>query len=185
MFITGSLHAVRDLWMIGDCFLYKVFNVLPELKSKATNQNKTGKVPYVYDYFNVTSYMTDPMNNTQSVYARILNSLLKALNDATKLPRINLLIPDQDILDDIDYSHEGKSIIMGGVFEWLVNQVQRAITSKKEDMRNIRPGAVIVNEPKTIWLKMLQSPQDDVDLFNAQKHYNFLHQFGETISSMM
>ena len=158
-YISGRVDALRDLWLVGDTFLYENFSTLVELKSEA-HIKKIAK-PYVYNHFNVTGYVANPLSDISSVLARILNALILRLNDTKRLPRLLTVIPDCDILDYIDFYTSGKSHVIGTTIEWLVNNIDRAITCKKEDLKHIRPGAVAANEPKVIWVKMLARSAND------------------------
>ena len=42
--------------------------------------------------------------------------------------------------------------------EWLVNEFDKAIKIKREDMRDKRPGSITSFEPKVIWVKMITRP---------------------------
>ena len=150
---------MRDLWCVGDTFLYDTFPTLVEMKHEV--QVKQQAKPYIYDYFNVTGYMPNPISDLHSVLARILNALILGLSDVKKLPWILLAIPDQDILQYINYFEPGKSHVIGTALEWLVTNFEKAITCKKEDLHHQRAGAVAANEPKMLWVKMLKcSPND-------------------------
>ena len=46
--------------------------------------------------------------------------------------------------------------MIGSTIDWLVNNIDRAILCRKEDLKHIRPGAIAANEPKILWVKMLR-----------------------------
>ena len=150
---AGKVDAVRDLWIISDKFLYDNFAVLVEIKNKA--QVKKIAKPFVCDFFNVTSFMANPMAEMGSVLVHILNALIMDLNDNKKLPRILLVVPDRDILEYINYYQSGKSHIIGSSIKWLVNNIDCTVTCKKENLKHLCPGAIAAAEPKIIWIKML------------------------------
>ena len=58
----------------------------------------------------------------------------------------------------MDFTDFGISKILGMCLEWLVEEVEKAITIKKEDMRAVRQGAVTTLEPKVIWVKAIDRP---------------------------
>ena len=115
----------------------------------------------MYDQFNVTGYMPNPLSDINSVLACILNVLIMGLNDSKKLPRVLLVAPDQEIPKYIDYFDTGKSHVIRSTLEWLVNNIDRAITCKKEDLKHQKIGTVIANEPRIIWIKMLAKSTND------------------------
>ena len=131
-----------------------------ELKSEA-HIKKIAK-PFMYDQFNVTGYMPNPLSDINSVLARILNALVMGINDSKHLPRILIITPDRDILKYIDFFGSGKSHVIGSTVEWLVNNINRAIMCKKEDLKHHKSGAVVANEPKIIWIKMIARSVNDI-----------------------
>ena len=122
--------------MIGDQFLHETFPTLMQLKTEST---ATRDQPFMYDYFNISSFMTNPVSMVRSKMARVSNALISGLNDAKKLPRIILVIMDADILEQINFINEGKSAIIGSCLDWLVNTLEKLIITKKEEFRQKCP----------------------------------------------
>ena len=85
----------------------------------------------------------------------MINALITALNESTKLPRLLLMIPEADFLHQINIINSGKSPIIGKCFEYLVSNVEKAIQRKKEELRHKKPGAVMANKPKILWLTLI------------------------------
>ena len=67
-------------------------------------------------------------------------------------------MPDWDILKSDNFFNYGIKEICEANTTWLTNEIERAVTIKKEDMRSIRKGAVIESEPKIIYVKMIYRP---------------------------
>ena len=126
-----------------------------EIKNEA--KAVEGKTPpYMYDFFNISSYVMNLISMLCSKMARIINAAISALNESKKLPRLLLMILDTDFLEQIDIINPGKTKIMGPCFEWLVSQLERVIAEKKEELRQKQPGAIAANEPKIIWVSLLE-----------------------------
>ena len=103
------------------------------------------------------------------------------------MPRYVVLFPDWDLLKFVDHKGSGISKILGDLIYWWVNQIEKTITAKKEDLHDKRPGAVTSLEPKVIWVKMIERPAQaagwiveqqekfnailDETLFNTKKMY--------------
>ena len=151
--LAGRIRAMRDLWLIGDQFLFDMYPTLPELKNES--RSKQSQVPYIYEYLNVSSYVTNPLVVVRSKLACILNALISALNEAVKLPRLIVVIPDTDLLEQMDFFSPGKTVIMGLCFEYLVSNFEKSVHAKKDQLRQKRPGSVINNEPKIIWTALI------------------------------
>ena len=122
--IVGDIKAVNDLWIIGDQFVNDVYYILSGMKQKAISSKK-GKLPYIFEYYNVSCFTPNPNTILTDVLARMVNCLIKALNDAVKIPCLILVIPDEDIMTFIDYPGDGSGskFVFGGAITWIVNQM--------------------------------------------------------------
>ena len=113
----------------------------------------------MYDFYNVSCYTPNPSSLITNVMSRLVNCLVKALNDALKLPRLIVVIPDMDLCNFVQNrfqpnTYDSPHIIREAVF-WILNQFARAIESKKDNFMRRKIGAVIGSEPKVIWVKAL------------------------------
>ena len=79
VFISGLIDAIKDLWIIGDKFIHGTFHTLQKIQ----RENKLAKRRefYIYEEYNVCCFTANPLSNVHNTAARILNSLIKALND--------------------------------------------------------------------------------------------------------
>ena len=112
-------------------------------------------MPYIYDYYNVKCFTPNPNTVLKDVLARLLNCFVKALNDHNKLPRLVIVIPDLDILKHINHFGFGVKYLIHEAMQWLLTQFSRAVESKVDFMRRKKPGSIIANEPKFIWVKAI------------------------------
>ena len=87
--------------------------------------------------------------------AQMVNCFIKALNDAVKLPRLVLILPDGDLLKHINYNEFGVHKLSADALRWVSTQMDRALETKKENMSRRMPGSVIAHEPKFIWVEMI------------------------------
>ena len=116
------------MWIIGDKFINRNYHALQKLKTEAIMTKKP--LPYVYDYYNLSCFTPNPKSLLENTLARIINALIKALNDATKMPRIILIIPEGDILDFIGHSEKGMREAIFKCLEWLVKHIDRSLEAK-------------------------------------------------------
>ena len=159
-FITfaGEVQAVKSAWIIGDDFLLDIFGTLHKLKSEAIANNRP--IPYLFDYYNVQFFTGNPLSEIKDVLTKLVNSLIKALNDTSCLPRLILVIPDHDILKHIGKLKPGAEsmYILQKTISWVMNQMERAILAKEDELRKKKPGSITLGEPKFIWVKMINRP---------------------------
>ena len=156
VFFPGNIKAIKDIWFVGDDFINQTYHSLPAMANEAKIMKK--KRPYVYNYFNVKCFSTSLLSETKNIMACLVNSLIKALNDAEFLPRIIIVVADGDIIKQVNYFGFGVDFVLGPIINWIVNNMERAIDCRKTDLANRLPGAVIFGEPKVIWVKMMDKP---------------------------
>ena len=143
---------MSNLWLIGDEFLMDAYHALQKLQTEARSARRAE--PYVYDYYNISCFTTSPNSAVRNIMSRFVNCLVKALNDAKELPRIILVIPDWDILKAIDHETFGIKLLLDDSLNWIVSKMNKAIESKKDNMRRRKPGSVLPAQPKVIWVQM-------------------------------
>ena len=103
-----------------------------------------------------------------------MNSLIKALNDRTKLPKLVIIIPDWDLLkyfgDDscsFDVSTISKRVLL-----WMVTNINRALATSKEDLRKTKTGVVGPGEPRIIWMKMINRKNVSDRVLTVRNRFN-------------
>ena len=141
--------------------------MLSELKRKVITDKKT--LPFVYNYYNISCYTASPDSLNNNVLARIVNCVIKALNDAARLPRIILVILDWDIINFVDFSESGIRMTSHAAIYWITNQIARAIAATKDNIRCKKPGVIISSEPKVIWLQTFNRNDNDDAIDTATK----------------
>ena len=155
---------------LGNNFLNEIFSTFPGMRIRV--QATKHRPPYLYESYNVTAFTPNPATSgVKDIMARIINCLIKALNDVAKLPKFLLVVPDEDILSCTDYQKYGLELSMHVALGWIITQMEHALETKKEDLMRHKPGAVAFNEPKTIWVKMLNrvfDSENDDDIIEVE-----------------
>ena len=164
--------AVNDLWLVGDDFLNENYYKLPQIKND--NYLACERLPYMYDFYNLSCFTPNPQSLTSNVMVRLVNCYIKALNDSNKLPRIVLIIPDGDLLNYLYQQNKefGISDISFDILSWITKQMVRATDAKKDDLKRKKPGSVIPTEPKFIWVKMLNRVNGRSDFLALRSKFN-------------
>ena len=170
---------MKDIWFIGDSFINQTFHALPDLKTTA--KLKKRDPPYVYDFFNVCCFTSRSLSLVNSVPARLVNCLIKALNDnvdeerkSKPLPQIIMVIPDLDILKYVDHFTYGIEIILTPLICWIIQEMKNAVEAKKEQLYKLKPGILTAGEPKIIWVKILQRMRSKEKIFTVRSKFNNL-----------
>ena len=91
-----------------------------------------------------------------SLYKRY-NSIIEAINKEKELPKYILIFPDHDLILQLNYFNIRIGYILHECIHWLSKNVDRAMTNRKEYIKQILPGAVGL-EPEIIWNGMINRP---------------------------
>ena len=118
---TGSAPALFDAWFVIDNFVKEAASSLPAMKESA--KKSTIKM-YLQEYYNVsTGY---PLTTVTAKFAamHIVNSVVELLNEK---PHFLVVMPDKDVIKDIDYSSEEAPKLVQVLVSWMVRQIDMLI----------------------------------------------------------
>ena len=138
---------------MGDKFLEATYDSFTDMRTDADKKNRP--MPYMFDFYQVTAFHDKGTSLISNTLTRIFNSFMKAMNANKLLPQMILMLLDWDLLQFVDHCSYGISMLCGQVIDWLLWNIERAIKTHKEQLRRRWAGAVIQNEPKIIWVKMI------------------------------
>ena len=171
----SDVIALSDLWLIGDQFVNDNYHAMSTMPSIAKMDK--WDPPYVYDYYNISCFTSNPLSTVESTIAKIVNCLIKAIMNKKcyRLPRFIVIIPDWDLLKYINHNTYGIEVIFTRVLNWMMTMMVRAVDAKRDMLFNIKPGSVTSMEPKYVWMKMLQRmPSSNKVLMVRSKFNNVL-----------
>ena len=143
---------------------------MAKLKTQALEEKRP--IPYMYDHFNVQIFTANPLSSLRNVMTRLVNSLIKALNDATKLPRIILVVPDIDLLKHTKNFDFGTVETSTAAIDWVMTQMERAVEEKRDEIKKRKPGAIEPGEPKFIWSKMINRTNGFSNILKVRRKFN-------------
>ena len=151
------VHAFYDVWIVGDHFLHNTAQAYFTMRNNAVKNNKT--VPFLFQSYNVSAYFNMISSSTRGL-ARILNPLIQALNERPRLPKMIIVVPDKDIITDAKTYSFGSTYILGKALHYLVKEIGIVIQRRKMELMEKKPGTVVPDYPKVIWVRMLKRPKD-------------------------
>ena len=166
------MRAQKDLWLIGDTFIDSIYYILQDMKVQA----KDGKrpMPYIYEYYNISCWNANQLSPIKNTLARILNSIIDAMNDEnnkTRMSRYIVIIPNRDILKFINFQF-GISQVIGNCLNWLLTNIIHEVEARKDLMHRKKPGSLSASEPKFMWVKMLHRPNKHSQLLAVHSKFN-------------
>ena len=150
-----KIDAYHDIWLIGDDFLHEMFPVLITSRTEALSQKKD--TPYIFEYYNVDGFFTNPMSMTRGIMARMLHALAEGLNSRTKLPKFVILLPDIDFPRSTLQHNFSMNLVFEDCLIYFVKKIERFFALRREDLKNKQLGAVPF-ETRFIWVKMIDRP---------------------------
>ena len=159
-FIPDNVKAIRDVWLVGDTSLKEYYQSFLSMRTQAKEAN--AKLPYLFENYNVEHFKPPEMSNVKSVLARMVSSLIQAMNEACQhhLLRYLLVIPDKDLVKEANVFDYGVTRILEDIIKYLLININQAIEVHKEDLKGKRMGAISTAvEPRIIWVKMIVRPQ--------------------------
>ena len=119
----------------------------------------TGKsAPYLYEYYNVVCATPHNGTNIRNALARILNSIVELLNNRAQIPRMIIVIPDWDLVRNMNHFDSGATYMAERSMHWICNEIDKIFEICKDEYMHRKKGALIAGEPKIIWVKMLYRP---------------------------
>ena len=142
------------MWIVGDTFLKETSSDLYDLRDKAPQKQQL--VPFIFKYFNVQGFYTN--KGVRSRINRFLAPLVEALNKYHKLPKYLLIVPDKDLLSQLNWDNN-ISISIGAAIHYIVKQTNICVDRRRCTLSEVRPRAQLPAEfPKIVWLRMTKCP---------------------------
>ena len=154
--LAGNIKALFDTWILGDSFLKDLSFTYESIKQQAEKNKSKEDKPYLLQYYNVKLLYKQLSQGVHRTVATILNTLIEQFNNIHILPRFLVVIIDKDILTDIDVFDSHAISMLTDDIQWLVGQINAAVTRKKSEIIERRPGAIFTGDPKIIFVRMLR-----------------------------
>ena len=80
------------------------------------------------------------------------------MNSRKRLPKYIVLLLDKDFIINNNYYNYGASQVFESLLHWLAKQIHIKLCQQKLDLFNKKPGALLIEDTKVIWVKMIKRP---------------------------
>ena len=137
---------------------------------REASKNHNNSLFYIHSQYDPKSFWKS-FNSSSNPVARVINSLIDAVNGSVHLPRIIIMLLDIDILHAIAFYGFRASLVIGKVMGYLVNSITSIIEERREKMRKIKPGSIIGGEPAVVWVSLLSHPHYQ-KVLSLKRKYN-------------
>ena len=144
MFIVGAQTAYKHLWLIGDEFLMKAIGHLLGGQNCELQQNS-----FMTTNFTLKPFYTNNLDLNRSILGRLRNTLVRAINEQWLLPRMILIILDDDVIESIKFRGKDLHILFEKMVKWLASEFNKLVEIHKE---KLTPKAVRKDYPTFICL---------------------------------
>ena len=142
--ISGAIRGIDTIWFIADDFGFKSYQKYYYQREPEVYGG------YVKVHFEMSAYLNNKMNSLDNNTASCLrNVLVAAIQVQVQLPKIIVIVPDDDLLTFLDYNKYGKSVIYGKVTDWIMTQHDRLLATQKEYLPLKAKSTIF---PKVVWI---------------------------------
>ena len=136
LFCISEVKGYEKLWFLGDEFISKTHG--PYFQDNYDFKDLDYfKDSYIRNHFDTAIYcdgsLTLSMKN-RNVIGRIFNNIVCAINKDIILPKIIVLVMEDDLIKSSNHYTDGISTLLGQQCEWLANEIHRTISGYKEKL---------------------------------------------------
>ena len=167
---VGYIKGLEYLWILGDEFPFRTIDKY-FLQHNHQEYNGHSKEHYELLACNMSKYASTDCN----VISRIQNKFAKTVNEGKFLPKMVVIVPDDDIIRCVDVSKEVAPHVWMCVLSWLMKEMKCIVLTQKEFLPT---KAKRNGQPHFIWL---EAPLN-TDFLNNEDRMVFntaLHQAGK------
>ena len=90
-----------------------------------------------------------------------MNNVINAIIPRKQLPKYLIVVPDKDIIQEIEVESDNAVVILQDITRWMVRQIDTVIRRKRLDFLGSKPGAVSSFLTKTVYVRMLHRVYPD------------------------
>ena len=123
----GPVRGLEKIWIIGDEFCDRSYDHYYKRIGLDRESNKT----FAFTNFEMRDFFSSEYkSHNRSAVGRILNNLINALNEHNTLPKLIVMVIDNDMVKHINES--GTFMKIRDIVKWLPRESCRAVLSYKE-----------------------------------------------------
>ena len=143
--ILEMVDGLEHLWLIGDEF---AFNSYHDHFRQRRNELKPSS--FTFSNFEVTEFLSSRYSsNIRNVLARIKNNLVRGLDGKRILPKLIVIVLDDDLTKYVR-SDKGAEVHITKMVTWLMKQYERVISIYTEGLPNKAKKATW---PHLLWIQ--------------------------------
>ena len=117
------------------------------------------EITFMKDHYEIKSFYGNRLEFNRSTLGRIRNQLVLAINEQILMPKIILVVLDDDIVHGVYYEDFGISNILGRLIHWLAMEFNKLVETQKD---KLPPKAIRKGYPTFIWM----APPENINFNN-------------------
>ena len=133
----------EEIWLIGDVFLSRSSDVI---------MKRLAEKSYMHANYQVRVIASSPVtSHVPDAIARLRNSMIKAWKKFNTIPKMIIIIPEDDVLNAVDFNGFGIKQMFENVIEWIVEEHMKIM----DYYRKSAPGKATKNKrfwPFYLWI---------------------------------
>ena len=131
MFFTGTLAGLDMMWVFGDEFVSRNFTeYYRHVVNSTTKEKYFGMQQYEVQEYSTTRYAS----SIKEIIPRLLNLIAKAIIDNKYLPKVMMIITDDDVLKQVKMPNPVERPELEFILEYFLEDVHRTIREYKEKL---------------------------------------------------
>ena len=156
--VSDNIEAVYDVWFVGDQFLQDIYSTFQAMINRATLDKRAWQ-PYLLEYYNPKGYFFTSKGWLNSSTSRVLNKLIEALNENSRLPKMIIFIIDKDFITDVKNYDYGATRNLANLVNWFMRQCDIVVQRKMLQISEKKPGALTASHPTLIFANMIRTAE--------------------------
>ena len=145
--VTGYVRGAEKIWIIGDEFSRSSF----EQYYKGIKSDLGDYATFAFKNFEVREFLSSRReSHVRSVLTRIRNNLVHGFNDQVALPKLIVVVMDDDIIKNIYGNCLEEAILqIEPLINWLVREFEKLILT----MKDVLPTRAVRDHlPQVLWM---------------------------------
>ena len=126
-----------------------------EMQEEALKIKSPACKTYLQEYYNIKAFYELGKNGVCHMATRIINLLIEAFNTMHKLPRFLVIMPDKDILSELNIFDLFVNATIREYVTWMVKQIAMLVRCKRAELLDKKPGVIYAGYPVIIFVQMI------------------------------
>ena len=177
----AEVRAYKKVWIIGDEFVAKSYGPYFQQCYGKDENDRPGYIKTHYDTTGFCSGSLSVQMHHRNVIGRVHNNLIDAINSQVLLPKVIVVVIEDDLLNAVDHFKIGASDALGPCIEWMFKEFHRTIAAYKEKLPT---KARKFKYPQILWVAPVFHDGFGNGNYYREKHARLIQKLAEDYREM-